>query len=67
MSRRERQVMVRLAVRITWEGSRVAAECLAEAYELIVPAVRRRVRGSGMHRGTDRGWAPRSQEGARAC
>jgi hypothetical protein len=67
MSRRERQAVARLAVRLTWEGSRLAAEYLAEAYELIVPAGRRRVRGSGMHRGTDRGWAARSKEGARAC
>ncbi len=46
MERRERKYRPTRTVAVTFEPSRLAKECLADAYEYAVPVTRRRSRGS---------------------
>jgi hypothetical protein len=36
----------KLAVRVTYEGSRLSAECLSQAYERLVPVARARIKAT---------------------
>lgn len=54
MKRREEQRETRLVIRVRFEVSHVSAECLAEAYERVMPRHRRIIRAT----------APGSQPGA---
>jgi hypothetical protein len=53
-----------LEVRVRFEPSRIGRDCLAGAYEQIVPIVRRSLAVSGQHGGTAAGQMLRRAAGA---
>jgi len=55
-----------LEVRVTFEVSHLAADCLVDAYERIVPTAHRLIGRGGRHRPASQA-EMRRERGARAC